>query len=163
MKESQKPIITIIVLVIALIVCISLFLVSKIPSENSPVGFILPPGDATAGQHTFAQLNCIQCHSVAGVTFPESETVTSDLMVPLGGALHKVKTYGQLATAIIHPSESVLKADDRYVDTSGKSLMPDYTTVMTVQQMTDIITFLQEHYEIVKPAYDPQGMGYPYY
>ena len=163
MKESQKPIITIIVLVIALIVCISLFLVSKIPSENSPVGFILPPGDATAGQHTFAELNCTQCHSVVGVTFPESETVTSDLMVPLGGALHKVKTYGQLATAIIHPSESILKADDRYVDTSGNSLMSNYSTVMTVQQMTDIISFLQEHYDIVKPAYDPQGIGYPYY
>ena len=100
---------------------------------------------------------------MAGVTFPESETVTSDLMVPLGGALHKVKTYGQLATAIIHPSESILKADDRYVDTSGNSLMSNYSTVMTVQQMTDIITFLQEHYEIVKPAYDPQGIGYPYY
>jgi hypothetical protein len=41
--------------------------------------------------------------------------------------------------------------------------MPDYTKVMNVQQMTDIVTFLQEHYDIVTPTYDPQGIGYPYY
>jgi hypothetical protein len=49
------------------------------------------------------------------------------------------------------------------MNTQGDSLMPDYTQLMTVQQMTDLVTFLQEHYDIDAPVYAPQGLGYPYY
>ena len=163
MKDTLKSTLCIAALVITLIICISLLFSSKIPSADSPAGFILPPGDVAAGQQTFVELNCIRCHTVAGVTFPERESVTAELVVPLGGMLRKVKTYGQLATAIIHPSESILDADNRYADAIGDSLMPDYSTKMTVRQMIDLITFLQQHYDIIKPAYDPQGIGYPYY
>jgi sulfur-oxidizing protein SoxX len=163
MKETPTKTLAIVALAIALFICISWMLASKIPTENSPSGFILPPGDPIAGQRTFAELNCIQCHTVAGANLPEPDSGRISPSVQLGGTLLKVKTYGQLVTAIIHPSESILEARERYVDAAGNSLMPNYRQAMTVQQMTDLVAFLQEHYDIAKPAYDPQGIGYPYY
>lgn len=138
-----------------------LLIVSCAPTEDSPKGFILPPGDAMKGQTTFAALGCINCHKVDGVSFTASDAIQSDLIVQLGGLEPRVKTYGQLVTAVIHPNADILKSDDRYMNPKGDSLMPDYTQLMTVQQMTDIVTFLQEHYDIVVPAYDPHSLGYP--
>lgn len=114
------------------------------------------------GQTTFAALGCIYCHQVDGVTFTASGSeMASDLIVTLGGTQPKAKTYGQLVTAIIHPNADILRDDSRYVDASGKSLMPDYARTMTVQQMTDVVTFLQEHYDIEFPDYQTQIIGYP--
>jgi L-cysteine S-thiosulfotransferase len=140
-----------------------LLIVSCAPKEDSPTGFILPPGDAMTGQTTFAALGCINCHKVDGVSFTGSDEIQSELIVTLGGKQPRVKTYGQLVTAIIHPNAAILKNDERYMNTQGDSLMPDYTQLMTVQQMTDLVTFLAEHYDIDAPVYAPQGLGYPYY
>ena len=140
-----------------------LLIVSCAPKEDSPTGFILPPGDAMTGQTTFVALGCVNCHKVDGVSFTGSDEIQSELIVKLGGKLPKVKTYGQLVTAIIHPNAAIFKNDERYMNTQGDSLMPDYADLMTVQQMTDLVTFLQEHYDIAAPVYDPQGLGYPYY
>ncbi|MBT4758149.1 MAG: c-type cytochrome [Opitutae bacterium] len=140
-----------------------LLIVSCAPTEDSPTGFILPPGDAMTGQTTFVALGCVNCHKVDGVSFSGSDEIQSDLIVKLGGKLPKVKTYGQLVTAIIHPNAAILKNAQRYIDSDGDSLMPNYSQLMTVQQMTDLVTFLQEHYDIAAPVYDPQGLGYPYY
>ncbi|MGZ0655915.1 c-type cytochrome [Coraliomargarita sp. W4R72] len=121
------------------------------PKKDSPTGFILPPGDAMKGQTTFAALACINCHTVQGVTFTTNDTINPDLVVQLGGPQVKVKTYGQLVTAIIHPNSSILRNEDRYVDQQGESLMPNYAELMTVQQMTDLVTFLSGHYEKIEP------------
>ena len=140
-----------------------LLIVSCAPKEDSPTGFILPLGDAMMGQTTFVALGCVNCHTVDGVSFTGSDEIQSELIVKLGGKLPKVKTYGQLVTAIIHPKAAILNNLERYMDADGESLMPDYTDIMTVQQMTDLVTFLQEHYDVATPVYDPQGLGYPYY
>ena len=132
------------------------------PTEDSPAGFVLPPGDAMAGQTTFAALGCISCHQVDGVSFTATGIMQPERIIQLGGAQPKAKTYGQLVTAIIHPNAAILQTDPQYVDPDGNTLMPDYTQMMTVQQMTDLVTFLQEHYDIVVPEYDPHTMGYPY-
>lgn len=41
---------------------------------------------------------------------------------------------------------------------NGESRMPVYNEVMTVQELVDIVTFLQEHYEVVAPQ-----VRYPMY
>jgi len=115
-----------------------------------------------AGQTTFAALGCISCHQVDGVSFTATGTIQPELIVQLGGEQPMAKTYGQLVTAIIHPNAAILQNDPQYLDSEGNSLMPDYTQSMTVQQMTDLVTFLQAHYDIMVPEYDPQTMGYPY-
>lgn len=147
-------------LVSGIAVLCALLIASCTPKEDSPRGFILPPGDAMAGQSAFAALGCIHCHKVDGVSFTDSGgDLAPELIVPIGGTKLKVKTYGQLVTAVIHPNASILEDDPRYVDANGNSLMPDYRQTMTVQQMTDIVTFLQEHYDVVVPDYDPNLLG----
>jgi sulfur-oxidizing protein SoxX len=163
MKKHDTALISTKSLIGALTLLCGLLIAACTPKENSPVGFILPPGDAMTGQTTFAALGCISCHKVDGVSFTASDMIKPDLVVTLGGQQLRVKTYGQLVTAIIHPNAAIFSSDERYVDAEGQSLMPDYTQMMTVQQMTDLVTFLQEHYEITPPTYDPQGLGYPYY
>jgi hypothetical protein len=140
----------------------SLLILSCSPKENSPAGFILPPGYTISGQTTLAALGFINCHKVNGVSFTANAPVQSDLIVTIGGPQPRVKTYGQLVTAIIHPNAAILRNDGRYVDANGDSLMPDYTQMMAIQQMTDLVTFLQEHYDIINPVYDPHSFTYPY-
>ena len=162
MKKQNTSLISTTSLISALILLCGLLITACTPKENSPAGFILPPGDAMTGQTTFAALGCIACHKVDGVSFTASDTIKPNLVVTLGGQQLRVKTYGQLVTAIIHPNANIFKNDESYTDAEGNSLMPDYTQMMTVRQMTDLVTFLQEHYDIAAPVlYDPYSFGYP--
>jgi hypothetical protein len=75
--------------------------------------------------------------------------------VELGGKVTRVRTYGELVTAIINPSH---KLADGYpvkeVSEDGKSKMTFYNGYMTVQQLIDIVMFLQPQYEVVVPDYE---------
>jgi mono/diheme cytochrome c family protein len=67
-------------------------------------GFRLPEGNATAGRETFLYMHCNQCHTINGEELP---TVAGfEPFVELGGSLTRVKTYGELVTAIINPSHN---------------------------------------------------------
>jgi hypothetical protein len=147
---SQKFLISILPLACGLLIA-----ACSPPKKDSPTGFILPPGDAMKGQTTFVALGCIACHKVDGVSFTAAPSIEPDLIVTLGGQQPKVKTYGQLVTAIIHPDAAILRNEQRYENKQGESLMPDYDEFMTVQQMTDLVTFLTEHYEKIEaPRYE---------
>jgi mono/diheme cytochrome c family protein len=159
-------------MVIALLaVLLGLFIVLNIMTSPGPggyqeKGFRLPPGDALAGEEAFAALNCAECHTVYESarfdTLPEDQ----NLHVELGGEVHVVKSYGELVTAIIHPSESIRKDEyAKYVDADGNSTMPDLTNQMTTRQLIDLVTYLQEHYDVVLPElpdnYYPNTYGMP--
>lgn len=124
-------------------------------------GFRMPDGDYEAGLEAFITLGCSNCHSVSGKEDFARPSEYDDLLVPLGGSVYVVKTYGELVTAIIHPSESIRRdVNDRYVDVEGRSLMPDLTQSMTTRQMIDIVEFLLPHYEVAVPDYPANY--YPY-
>ena len=76
------------------------------PADDQARGFSLPPGDPIAGRVAFIELKCSNCHSVFGdaefVRAPEYD----GLIVPLGGEVRVVKSYGELVTAIIHRKAS---------------------------------------------------------
>jgi len=129
---------------------------------DSSKGFVLPEGDAVQGKTAFTELGCVRCHTVDGVSFPAMETVEGGTIIPLGGKLQHVKTDGQLVTSIMHPAESIQAKHGWDVDTEGDSLMPNYRSRMTIQQMVDIVAFLQQHYEVVIPEYDPELYYSPY-
>ncbi|HVT73326.1 MAG TPA: hypothetical protein VHD61_09325 [Lacunisphaera sp.] len=121
------------------------------PGPKSGRGFVLPEGDAVRGEKAFAELKCCECHRVDGVA---SLPVPADPAhtVLLGGQVSHVRTYGELVTAVIHPSYArtvlVPKID-------GKELaMPNVNDTMTVAQLRDIVTFLQPHYRPLPPADD---------
>jgi mono/diheme cytochrome c family protein len=115
-------------------------------------GFRLPDGNATAGRETFLYMHCNQCHTIEGEQLPP--IAGFEPFVELGGAVTRVKTYGELVTAIINPSH---KLADGYakdvVSDNGKSKMYVYNGFMTVQELTDIVMFLQPHYDVVPPEF----------
>lgn len=91
--------------------------------------------------------------------FRRSRTPRSPPFVELGGDVSRVKTYGQLVTAIINPSHKLAEGyPEEVVSEDGDSKMPVYNEVMTVQELIDIVAFLQPQYNVVVPKY-----SYPMY
>ena len=123
-------------------------------SPESAKGFRLPDGDEAAGRDTFAQLGCHGCHTVRDVTMPPPE-FQRPTEVELGGPVTRVKTYGELVTSVINPSHRFARGYPLAETTvDGQSMMPDYNSRMTVQELVDIVAFLQPRYEVVLPEYE---------
>ena len=106
------------------------------------------------GEMAFINLQCQQCHTVSGVTLPADETMRDGpVLVQLGGPVTNIKTYGDLVTSIIHPSHDLRGPRDEVANPDGTSIMTDYNSVMTVQQMVDIVSFLQPKYDFIPYVY----------
>lgn len=123
--------------------------------EKSPGGFRLPDGDAQRGRETFVALRCHACHRVydldKDLDLPEP---VADPAVPviLGGRRSSVVTDGELVTAIIYPSYAVSRRyPSHFVGSRGNSRMADYSELMTIQQLVDLVAFLHSCYEVVPP------------
>lgn len=117
----------------------------------SSKGFRLPDGDAVVGRHAFLYMQCHQCHTIEGVELP---VIAGQKMpyVELGGKVTQVKTYGQLVTAIINPSHELARGyAEEVVSEDGESTMYIYNDHMTVQELIDIVMYLQPHYDVVVP------------
>ena len=134
------------------IALIFFFVFTGCVSEGS--GFALPDGDAAAGKIDFVQLNCNACHSIADIEWLGNE---ENLKLPLGGKVPTIKTYGELLTAVINPSHKISKSlPGALVDSLGHSKMKIYNEVMTVQELVDIVTFLQAEYDVIVPEHTQQ-------
>ncbi len=120
---------------------------------KSALGFALPDGSAEQGRDEFVQLQCNSCHVVVGLELPEPAT-RGPVIVKLGGQVGRIKTYGELVTSIINPSHKIAGAYPAAVSRDGESLMRVYNEVMTVQQLIDLVAFLQSHYELIVPQYN---------
>jgi mono/diheme cytochrome c family protein len=125
-------------------------------------GFRLPEGDDSRGKAAFVELKCHQCHTVAGMELPKPDG-PSAISYELGGEVRVVKSYGELVTAIIQPQHVVSAKYVQQLEETQRegaaSPMPDFNSRMTVTQLTDIVTFLHEHYQKMPPP----GVNYPYY
>lgn len=131
---------------------------------QSPRGFSLPEGDVDAGRTVFLNKNCLACHALQGY---EAETealqLEIDTRVPLGGQSAMVTTYAELVTSIINPSHKISRGLKPYnMDEEGNSLMPNYNQQMTVQELIDIVAFLQPEYK-VQPYQFTRYQTYPIY
>lgn len=117
---------------------------------KSASGFCLPDGGINAGREAFIRLNCHQCHTVAGEKLPGPDPTV--IAVPLGGEVLRVKTYGQLVTSIINP-QHIINPNYRvkYTDAAGRTLMPDYNGTMTVNDMINLVAYLQSRYKLKPP------------
>ncbi len=122
---------------------------------QSSRGFRLPDGNAEKGQQAFLALQCNQCHQVDGVDFPAPKKFN----LLLGGDTARLKTYGELVTSIINPSHVLSDKYQQQLTDSKESPMPKFNAEMTVEQLVDLVAFLQPRYKIVVPDYNP----YPYY
>ncbi len=125
-------------------------------------GFRLPEGDAAAGRVAFSELKCTLCHSVAGEEFAE---IKSGAGFVLGGEVRKIKTYGELVTAVIDPKRHVAPgyAAKQEVPEGGQPTtpMPTFNSIMTVKQLSDIVTFLHGRYRETGPEFPDYPMMMP--
>lgn len=119
----------------------------------SEKGFRLPDGDPVAGREAFLYMQCNQCHTIAGETLPTVPGV-DEPYVELGGPVTRVKTYGELVTAIINPSHELADGyAEEVVSEDGESNMYVYNGYMTVQELIDVVMYLQPFYDVVVPEF----------
>jgi hypothetical protein len=133
------------------------------PSDPAMVRMLLPEGDAAAGKQAFMDLGCPVCHTVTGVEglpVPAVLEASFELGPTLGGL-----SRGGLATSMIVPTHVNAQATELWTDweegqrvwlgpgqvvtrheeaqLKGVSRMSNYTTVMTVKQLSDLVAFLE--------------------
>ncbi|MDG1357803.1 MAG: cytochrome c [Akkermansiaceae bacterium] len=162
MKAKRQKITSISVFVGIGIACLLVMLVACSSKEKKMAkGFVLPLGDNEKGKQAFIELKCHRCHTVAGELMPEN-VEPSMAKFHLGGEVYRVKTYGQLVSSVIHPnhnlSKDYLAGMDKEQREGAQSPMPSMVGKMTVQQMIDIVSFLNSHYVKLEPEYEV-----PYY
>jgi mono/diheme cytochrome c family protein len=120
----------------------------------STAAFRPPPGNAENGRAAFIALKCHVCHTVRGADLP-APLVIPGSVIALGGDVHRIRTYGDLLTAIIHPDYALSDQMPPAVRvTTKKSPMPAVNDRMTVAQLLDLIAFLQPRYHQIKPVLD---------
>ncbi|MCA9111959.1 MAG: c-type cytochrome [Planctomycetaceae bacterium] len=132
--------------------CVCLIVLTSLlgcePGPKSGSGFTLPDGDVKRGEEAFVSLKCHACHDVKGVELPEVE-LDLEQEVVLGGEVPHISTYGELVTSIINPSHKLAKGYiPDVISTEGESKMINYNDAMTVQQLIDLVAFLQSHYRL---------------
>ena len=123
-------------------------------------GFALPEGDIEKGKATFERFTCNECHSISDI---EWKGGIDNLKILLGGETSTPKSYGDLVTSVINPSHKIAlryKEQTASLTTEkGLSKMKNYNEVMTVQELIDLVAFLQSEYKVSAPPTD----YYPYY
>ena len=118
-------------------------------------GFALPEGNEDMGRMVFIATGCHGCHSVSGIDLPEPIR-QGPVAIELGGEVTKVKSYGELVTAVINPSHKLIAgyAQADVTSDTGESLMPDFNKRISVQDLIDVVAFLAPRYEVVPPKTD---------
>lgn len=131
-----------------LLISLSLTTLSGCDYGSESRGFSLPEGNLTAGEVVFTSLECNSCHSLPNIAqLPDVNG--HEISVQLGGEVSRIKTYGELVTAIINPSHRIAQPGvPQHVLADGQSAMRNYNDVMTVSQLTDLVSFLQTQYEL---------------
>jgi cytochrome c2 len=116
----------------------------KAQSPHVPKGwkFSLPAGDAAAGRELVRKMECYSCHRIATGDFPETRSSG-------GGGPDLVPAYSKLpreflAEAIINPHKYMSGTLEHYRGLDKvSSEMRDYSSVMSVRELLDIVEFLK--------------------
>ena len=136
----------------AVVLCGLLPLAGCSLGPDSPRGFALPKGDPEAGKVAFVELRCNDCHSAEGVSLRDIEE--TDISFALGGKTARVTTYAELLTSIVNPSHRLSPRLPRRVSEEDND-------IMTVQELIDIVAWLQPQYEVVVVSPNSYETYYP--
>lgn len=100
--------------------------------------FTLPKGDLAKGRQAFVKFECYSCHQVIGENFPApgGEAVGPELRQM--GPMHPPEYFVE---SIMNPSAVI--GEDRYRGADGRSKMPSFNDIMTVEELIDLATFLK--------------------
>lgn len=131
-------------------------------TPKSGIAFRLPDGDAERGRTAFVALECHACHIVQGLDVPSMGTDAAS--IELGARTVRVRTYGELVTSIINPSHHIAprhRPDGLLAEDTSIMELAFVNEVMTVQQLIDVVAYLQSIYEVVPPPVNPYSWSYP--
>jgi mono/diheme cytochrome c family protein len=135
---------------ISLLAAVALTACNEGPKSGK--GFRLPEGDAEKGQAAFVSLQCHTCHQVVGVNLPAPAS-KGPINIFIGGEVTKLRTYGDLVTAIINPAHGLAPGlDKKKMEAAKLSPMPEFNQVMTAAQMIDLVAFLHPRYKRLDPT-----------
>jgi mono/diheme cytochrome c family protein len=115
--------------------------------RRSVSGLRLPQGDVERGRRAFVDMKCYACHLVDGVDMP-APFAEPPVQVVLGEGGTYLRTDGELLTSITNPSRAFVAGyPPEAIKTGRRSRMGHFNTTMTVEQLVDIVAFLQSRYE----------------
>jgi mono/diheme cytochrome c family protein len=120
---------------------------------KSARGFSLPEGDPEKGRAAFVKFECNGCHAIEGVEKVDIEGMLQD-PIELGGKVTRLKTHGELVTSIINPNHKIVTGYPlARVKEGGNTKMPDANRVMTVQELIDLVAFVESSYSYDRYSY----------
>lgn len=111
---------------------------------------VCPVETRERGKLAFVKNDCQTCHEVSGTDLPKP-TAKPPVPVLLGGDIDIYKTDGDLVTSIINPSHQIVRGPKELLTVGFESRMPSRASDMTVQELADIVEFLQAHYVARRP------------
>ena len=104
--------------------------------------FTVPAGDPEAGKAAFERMECYSCHKVPGADLPKERSsggVGPDLV-----AGYSNLPAGFLAESIINSHQYIAGTLEKYRGLDKvSSKMGDYSSIMTVRELIDIVAFLK--------------------
>jgi len=105
---------------------------------------VLPKGDSHAGRQAFVDLKCHLCHRVAG---EKDFSPIAEMQGPMLNAMLQQQSASEIASAIIAPSHSLSVRTSEAVKArmweQGKSPMGDFSRVLTVRQLADLVAYFR--------------------
>lgn len=103
--------------------------------------FFIPKGNPAKGKKAFVKLKCTTCHQTAdhASAVPPVAAKTG----PTLGMTQAEYSSGWIANSIVSPSHTIAIDSDGQSEGGKLSRMPDFTNVMTVRQLIDIIAYIK--------------------
>lgn len=105
--------------------------------------FSWPVGNPVSGREVFVKLECYTCHEVKGEAFPVPEAGPDPGRVgPELSGMAPLHPPEYFAEAIINPN-ALVEEGKGYHAADGKSKMPSYNDLVTVQEVIDLVAYLK--------------------
>ena len=134
-------------LMVFTVICIS---ICNSSCNEEARGFALPEGNIEQGKVTYERLACNECHSISDIEWKGGR---DSLKIQLGGEVSSKISYGHLVTSVINPSHKIAPNYKQMNTTeTGHSTMKNYNDIMTVQELINLVTFLQSEYKVSIPT-----------
>lgn len=126
-----------------------IFMTLSLSAEPTGESKILPAGDPGRGRDLFEEKLCFRCHTVEGDRFPEVDLPVIN-HVHLAGETNRDWSRDFFAREILDPQHLLSPEYQRAMAIIGDKLgakespMPDYRSVLTVKDLLDLVTYLEE-------------------
>lgn len=124
-----------------ILVCQGICFASRDEGLEPAKYLFIPKGDVEQGKKAFVALKCTACHQTA-----DHASATPPVAAKSGPTLGMTQAEypaGWIANSIISPSHTIAVDSDGQSEGGKLSRMPDFTDVMTVRQLIDIIAYIK--------------------